>query len=209
MTARLCARRLKRGLVDGVAWKVKHPCYPLEPWQKAPQRLAQRALSRRARFRYDEALVWNGPRPLSGTRPQRLSSAVRRHGDEHETGARACVRPLTRSQERRPESPGKRTIAGQTAKRSPTHPSKPVIAASTHRSQQRTPFCKALRCGNPLSGTLIARADSSKTLRITRLPPTTRKKGKVGLEVTISWAGFDPLHTFIATDRMSPIDELR
>ena len=112
---------------------------------KAPQRLGgQRALSRRARFRYDEALVWNGPRPLSGTRPQRLSSAVRRHGDEHETGARACVRPLTRSQERRPESPGKRTIAGQTAKRSPTHPSKPVIAASTHRSQQRTPFCKAL-----------------------------------------------------------------
>ena len=23
-----------RGLVDGIAWKVKHPRYPLEPWQK-------------------------------------------------------------------------------------------------------------------------------------------------------------------------------
>jgi hypothetical protein len=34
-------------------------------------------------------------RPLSGTRPQRLSSAVHRHGDEHEAGARADARDLT------------------------------------------------------------------------------------------------------------------
>jgi transposase, IS5 family len=24
----------RRGLVDGIAWKVKHARYPLEPWQK-------------------------------------------------------------------------------------------------------------------------------------------------------------------------------
>ena len=24
----------RRGLVDGIAWKVKHPRYPLETWQK-------------------------------------------------------------------------------------------------------------------------------------------------------------------------------
>jgi IS5 family transposase len=68
----------------------------------AAQRLdGERALSRRARLRHDEALVWDGPRPLFGACPQRLSSAVRRHGDEHEAGARADARCLTRSQERR------------------------------------------------------------------------------------------------------------
>ena len=35
MTAKLCARSLeRRGLVDGVAWKVKRARYPLEPWQR-------------------------------------------------------------------------------------------------------------------------------------------------------------------------------
>ena len=51
--------------------------------------------------RHDEALVQHEPRPLPGTCPQRLSSAVRRHSDEHEAGARADARCLTRSQERR------------------------------------------------------------------------------------------------------------
>ena len=161
MTARLCARRSKRA-----GWSTGSPGRSNIPLSagalaKAPQRLGgQRALSRRARLRYDEALVWNGPRPLSGTRPQRLSSAVRRHGDEHETGARAYARPLTRSQERRPESPGKRTIAGQNGQTFPTHPTKPVIAAPTHRSRQRTPFCKALRlrfCVNRATGKTVRR----------------------------------------------------
>ena len=62
--------------------------------------------------------------------------AVRRHGDEHETGARADARCLIRSQEEiPPRSPGKRTIAGQNGQTFPTHPTKPVIATSTHRSQ--------------------------------------------------------------------------
>jgi hypothetical protein len=34
MTARLCARRSNGGLVDGIAWKVKHARYPLETWRQ-------------------------------------------------------------------------------------------------------------------------------------------------------------------------------
>ena len=75
----------RRGLVDGIAWKVKHARYPLEPWQQAPQRLGdQHPLSRRARLRHDEALVRNEPRPLPRACAQRLPSAARRHGHEHE-----------------------------------------------------------------------------------------------------------------------------
>ena len=79
----------RRGLVDGIAWKVKHSRYPLEPLAKIHQRLGgQHPLRRRARLRHDEALVRNGPRPLSGARAQRLPPSIRRGGDEHETGAR-------------------------------------------------------------------------------------------------------------------------
>ena len=34
-----------RGLVDGIAWKVKHPRYPLEPWQKLHNAWAGRVRS--------------------------------------------------------------------------------------------------------------------------------------------------------------------
>jgi IS5 family transposase len=98
----------RRGLVDGIAWKVKHARYPLETWQQAHNAWASsvRSAAERA-FATNEALVWNGPRPLSGAGPQRLSSAVRRDGDEHEASARAYARGLTRPQERRPREPRK------------------------------------------------------------------------------------------------------
>jgi IS5 family transposase len=93
----------RRGLVDGIAWKVKHARYPLEPWQKLHNALGgKRALSGRARFRHDEALVRDEPRPLPGACAQRLPSKVRRHGDEYEAGARAYARGLTGPLEKTP-----------------------------------------------------------------------------------------------------------
>ena len=35
----------RRGLVDGIAWKVKHARYPLEPWQKLHNAWAGRVRS--------------------------------------------------------------------------------------------------------------------------------------------------------------------
>ena len=66
MPARLCARRS-----NGAASSTGSPgrsSTPLSPRDlaKAPQRLGgERALSGGARLRHDEALVWDGPRPLS------------------------------------------------------------------------------------------------------------------------------------------------
>ena len=142
-----------RGLVDGIAWKVKHPRYPLEPWQKLHNAWAgsvrsavERAFATMKRW-YGMGRVRYLGRARNAYHLQFVAMAM----NMKRALVLVCA-PLTRSQERRPESPGKRTIAGQTAKRSPTHPSKPVIAASTHSSQQRTPFCKALcRPSHPLS----------------------------------------------------------
>jgi IS5 family transposase len=89
------ALREQRGLVDGIAWKVKHARYPLEPWQKL-----HNAWTGSVRSAVERAFATmkrgsrHGPRPLSGACAQRLPPAVRRHGDEHEAGARADARDL-------------------------------------------------------------------------------------------------------------------
>ena len=92
----------------------------------------QHSFRRRARLRHDEALVRDGPRPLSGARAQRLPSAVHRHGDEHEAGARASAGCLTRSQERRVRE--RRKTKDRQPKRPQiprARPTKPVIANLT------------------------------------------------------------------------------
>ena len=98
----------RRGLVDGIAWKVKHARYPLEPWQKLHNAWAGSVRSAVERA-FATMKRWYGmdPRPLFGACAQRLPSAVRRHGDEHETGARADARCLIRSQERPLREPRK------------------------------------------------------------------------------------------------------
>ena len=68
--------------------------------------VVKHSLSRRASPRDDEALVRHEPRPLPGTRPQRLPSQVRRHGDEHEAGARAHGEGLIGSGRGLGEAPG-------------------------------------------------------------------------------------------------------
>src|ERR1700743_2929865 len=77
-----------------------------------------RAFTRRARLRHDETLVRDEPRSLPGAGAQRLPSQVRRDGDEHEAGARAYARGLTRSLGKAPpppRAPEKPRIAGQNA----------------------------------------------------------------------------------------------
>ena len=72
----------RRGLVDGIAWKVKHARYPLEPWQKFLNAWATSIRSgvERAFATMKEALVRDGPRPLSGARatPAIFNSSRRR-----------------------------------------------------------------------------------------------------------------------------------
>jgi IS5 family transposase len=87
----------RRGLIDGIAWKVKHARYPLESWQQVHNAWAssvrsavERAFATMKHGSRDE------PGPLPGACPQRLPSAVRRHGDEHEAGARADGTSLIR-----------------------------------------------------------------------------------------------------------------
>ena len=95
MTARLLRETLKRR--PRRRDRLEGQACPLSARDLAasPQHLGgKRALSRRARFRDDEALVRHGPRPLPGAYAQRLPSAVHRHGDEHEAGARADARDL-------------------------------------------------------------------------------------------------------------------
>ena len=127
----------RRGLVDGIASEGQARPLSARALAKAPQRLGGKrgALSRRARFRYNEALVWNGPCPLSGAFPQRLSSAVRRDRDEHEAGARAHARSLTHSQERRLPDPGKPGPPAKNGETFPHHTYKPAIPTSPHRSR--------------------------------------------------------------------------
>ena len=137
----------RRGLVDGIAWKVKHARYPLEPWQKLHNAWAGRVRSSRrsALSLPNEALVWNGPCPLSGAFPQRLSSAVRRDRDEHEAGARAHARSLTHSQERRLPDPGKPgPPAKNGGKPSPTTPTNPLSQPHPIAPGSLPLFCKAL-----------------------------------------------------------------
>ena len=76
-----------RGRRRGLARSAPPPARSLA---KALQRLVvEHPLRRRARSRHDEAMVRHEPCPLSRPRPQRLPSAVRRHGHEHEAGAGA------------------------------------------------------------------------------------------------------------------------
>ncbi len=107
---------------------------------KAPQRLGgERALRRRARLRHDEALVRHGPRPLSGACAQRLPSAVRRHGDEHEAGARADARDLGGSGS--PPVPRHATAAPRHEQKSPPalppEPNYPLTAKSARSASHR------------------------------------------------------------------------
>ena len=63
----------RRGLVDGVAWKVKHARYALEPWPLHNAWATSVRSAGRARLRHDEALVRHGPCPLSGAWAQRTA----------------------------------------------------------------------------------------------------------------------------------------
>ena len=86
----------RRGLVDGIAWKIKHARYRLESWQQAHNAWAGSVRSAVERaFATMKRWSWNGPRPLPGARAQRLPSAIRRDGDEHEAGACAHARGLS------------------------------------------------------------------------------------------------------------------
>lgn len=86
----------KRGIADGILWKVKHKLHPLETWRKYTNLWAGRIRSRgRARPRRDEAMVGDEPRPLSRPCPQQLPSSIRRHRDEYEARPRPHERDLT------------------------------------------------------------------------------------------------------------------
>jgi len=84
-------RASRRGLFDGIAWKVKHRRYPPEPWQKLHN--AEPAIIRSG---IERALAtmkrWYG---MGRVRSQRLPSTLRGDGDEREAGARAHARSLT------------------------------------------------------------------------------------------------------------------
>ena len=75
--------------MDDVLWRVtQRPRHPLQTWQIWVRLGSGHSLGRRARQRDDQALVPDGLGSLYGPFPQPLPSAIRRHGDEHEAGAR-------------------------------------------------------------------------------------------------------------------------
>src|SRR4029077_21265277 len=70
----------RRGLVDGIAWKMKHARYPLETWQPVHSAWAASVRSSVERaFATMKRGSRDGPGPLPGARAQRLPSAVRGH----------------------------------------------------------------------------------------------------------------------------------
>jgi Transposase DDE domain len=101
----------RRGLVDGIAWtglpgRSNTPA-PLEPWQRL-----HNAWTGSVRSAVERAFATmkrgsrNGPCPLPGPGAQRLPSATRRNGDEHEADARADARPLEGAPQTLPPAPG-------------------------------------------------------------------------------------------------------
>jgi transposase, IS5 family len=129
---------VRRGLIDGIAWKVKHARYPLETWQQVHNAWAASVRSAVERaFATMKRGSWHGPRPLSGAFPQRLPPSVRRHGDEHEAGARADERCLSRSREgasgrQKPRSQGQN---GHKFRSSPNpHPPRPPSPSNSRPS---------------------------------------------------------------------------
>jgi hypothetical protein len=137
------ALREQRGLVDGIAWKVKHARYPLEPWQKL-----HNAWTGSVRSAVERAFATmkrgsrHGPRPLSGACAQRLPPAVRRHGYEHEAGARADARDLGGSRSKPlPPVPKHATAAPRHEQKSP-----PALRLSqTTQSQRNQPVLQSSR----------------------------------------------------------------
>jgi IS5 family transposase len=91
----------RRGLVDGIAWKVKHARYPLEAWQRL-----HNAWTGSVRSAVERAFAtmkrWYG---MGRIRAQRLPSATRCNGDEHEADARADARGLEGAPQTLPPAP--------------------------------------------------------------------------------------------------------
>ena len=115
----------RRGLVDGMAWKGRRNT--ARALAEADQRLGgEHPLRRRARQRHDEALVRPEPRALSGPRPQRLPSPVRRHRDEHEARPRPDGKSLIRSRAALPAPPPDRNPA-RSGRRPPPKTGKSTI----------------------------------------------------------------------------------
>ena len=85
----------RRGLVDGIAWKVKHARYPLETWQKLHNAWATSVRSAVERA-FATMKRWYGMGRVRylGLARNACHLQVRRHGDEHEAGARADERNL-------------------------------------------------------------------------------------------------------------------
>lgn len=74
----------KRGLADGIPWKVKHKRYRLETWRKDINLWAGRIRSAVERAPATMKRWYGmGPRPLSRACPQQPPPAIRRRRDEH------------------------------------------------------------------------------------------------------------------------------
>jgi len=118
----------RRGLVDGIVWKVKHARYPLEPWQRLHNAWAASIRSGVERaFATMKRGSWDGPR--SATWGLRAIPAICSSSpcDEHEAGARADERNLTATPKPTTPPPSKARVAPTSAKK----PARPLVRSAT------------------------------------------------------------------------------